>query len=85
MNIKITKNNLLTAQKRCSKRHSIQNGTADTERMDTMKIVHVYEDKYGSTRCGNCDEELLCDENGDMPQECPCCYSLLDYSFYDNK
>ena len=48
-----------------------------------MKTVPVYEDDYGTTRCTNCHTELYCDENGDMPDECPHCGASLDYSFYE--
>lgn len=43
----------------------------------------VYEDRFGNTRCGACMEALFCDENGDMPDECPRCGAPLDYSLYD--
>ena len=42
----------------------------------------VYEDWYGITRCGVCHAPLTCDDNGDMPEECPGCGSELDYSLY---
>lgn len=40
----------------------------------------VYEDSVGLTRCGGCHAELLCDECGDMPDVCPACGGLLDWS-----
>lgn len=43
----------------------------------------VYEDRFGNTRCGACMDALFCDENGDMPDECPRCGAPLDYSLYD--
>ena len=43
----------------------------------------VYEDDLCITHCGACDTELLCDGNGDMPDICPECGEMLDYSFYN--
>lgn len=43
----------------------------------------VYEDRHGNTRCGVCCAALLCDDNGDMPDTCPCCGAPLDYSIYN--
>lgn len=48
-----------------------------------MKTVPVYEDEYGTTCCSKCHSELYCDENGDMPDKCPCCGASLDYHIYD--
>lgn len=46
----------------------------------------VYEDRHGNVRCGVCCEALFCDENGDMPDNCPSCGAPLDYSIYsENK
>lgn len=42
----------------------------------------VYEDRHGNTRCGVCCAALFCDDNGDMPDICPCCGAPLDYSIY---
>lgn len=42
----------------------------------------VYEDRHGNTRCGVCCAALFCDDNGDMPDNCPCCGAPLDYSIY---
>lgn len=42
----------------------------------------VYEDRHGNTRCGVCCAALFCDDNGDMPDTCPCCGAPLDYSIY---
>ena len=42
----------------------------------------VYEDRHGNTRCGVCCAALFCDDNGDMPDACPCCGAPLDYSIY---
>lgn len=53
-----------------------------TERMVNMKIAMVYEDNTGLTRCGTCKEELVCNSSGDMPETCPRCGALLDWSFY---
>lgn len=43
----------------------------------------VYEDDFCVARCGECNEELLCDGNGNMPDVCPKCGAKLDYSFYN--
>lgn len=43
----------------------------------------VYEDRHGNTRCGVCCAALFCDDNGDMPDTCPCCGAPLDYSIYN--
>lgn len=45
----------------------------------------VYEDCYGYVRCGCCREAIFCDENGDMPEECPGCGAQLSYSVYDQE
>lgn len=37
------------------------------------------ETEYGELRCAHCNELLLCDECGDMPEECPNCGSTLVY------
>lgn len=42
----------------------------------------VYEDDFGICRCEGCDAELVCNENGDMPDNCPKCKAKLDWSFY---
>lgn len=42
----------------------------------------VYEDRHGNTRCVVCCAALFCDDNGDMPDTCPCCGAPLDYSIY---
>lgn len=42
----------------------------------------VYEDRHGNTRCGVCCAALFCDDNGDMPDTCPCFGAPLDYSIY---
>ena len=49
-----------------------------------MSMVYVvYEDGLGIARCGECDAELVCDKNGDMPLACSKCGEKLDYSLYD--
>lgn len=47
-------------------------------------MAKVYEDNVGISRCDGCRAELLCDENGDMPDVCPGCGEQLDWSVYDN-
>ena len=42
----------------------------------------VYEDSYGISRCGYCRSELSCNDSGDMPDACPNCQEILDWSFY---
>lgn len=46
---------------------------------DADHPASVTEDDFGMMRCGICGAELLCDENGDMPDTCPQCGSALDY------
>lgn len=43
----------------------------------------VYEDRHGNTRCSACCAFLSCDDNGDMPDKCPCCGAPLDYQIYE--
>lgn len=43
-------------------------------------MSEVYEDDFGLVHCGICGEELLCNENGDMPEKCPKCVTELDYT-----
>ena len=42
----------------------------------------VYEDRHGNIRCEGCCEPLFCNENGDMPEECPRCGAPLAYSIF---
>lgn len=35
--------------------------------------------KFGVAVCNSCGAELVCDENGDMPETCPTCGRALDY------
>lgn len=43
----------------------------------------VYEDYAGIVRCNGCHAELLCDENGDVPNVCPTCKEPLNWSMFD--
>lgn len=39
-------------------------------------------DAYGVTYCEKCGAELLCNECGDMPDACPRCGRLIDWSAF---
>lgn len=41
--------------------------------------AEIAETEYGELRCALCNELLLCDECGDMPEECPNCGATLVY------
>ena len=44
--------------------------------------VEVYETPLGEVLCGRCGCEIECDECGDMPEICPECGAILDYSYF---
>lgn len=43
-------------------------------------MAKVKIDDYGMTYCEKCGAEILCDEYGNMPEICPLCGELLDWS-----
>lgn len=51
--------------------------------MREIKSVEVYETPFGEVLCGCCGAELECDDCGDMPEICPQCGAILDYSCYE--
>lgn len=45
-------------------------------------MAKAHENDFGLLLCQNCGTEVICDENGDMPEKCPGCSAPLDYSSY---
>lgn len=43
----------------------------------------VQEDENGIIHCTQCNAELTCDENGDMPELCPSCGFALDWNGFN--
>lgn len=39
----------------------------------------------GGVACGGCGKDLICNEYGDMPDECPGCGALLEYQGVDKR
>ena len=46
-------------------------------------ISRVLVDDYDENYCAACGQTIACDEFGDMPEYCPNCKLLLDYSLYN--
>lgn len=51
--------------------------------METKEIARAAMDDYGVTYCEKCGAELLCNECGDMPEICPRCGRVIDWSAFD--
>lgn len=47
-----------------------------------MAVVQM--DIYGITYCAACNAVIACDENGDMPEVCNVCSSVLEWDEFDN-
>lgn len=50
-----------------------------------QKKSRVLLDDYEETYCEMCGTTLECDEYGDMPETCPRCGRLLDYSIFERR
>lgn len=51
---------------------------------DWLSAEVLIEDN-GMTKCSSCGTEILCDELGDMPGNCPKCRCILDYAIFDTE
>lgn len=50
--------------------------------METKESARAALDDYGVTYCEKCGAELLCNECGDMPEICPRCGRVIDWSAF---
>lgn len=50
--------------------------------METKESARAALDDYGATYCEKCGAELLCNECGDMPEICPRCGRVIDWSTF---
>lgn len=50
--------------------------------METKESACAALDDYGVTYCEKCGAELLCNECGDMPEICPRCGRVIDWSTF---
>lgn len=39
-------------------------------------------DDYGELRCPECNTIIRCNDCGDMPDECPMCGEMINYTDY---
>lgn len=49
------------------------------------KTAFVVLTDHGECFCGDCGQLIVCSETGDMPELCPGCGRLLDWSKFDEQ